>query len=53
MAQALAGTSLLELRDSVDVHLMDGAHAFVDRKIRESIDSRKELWSRDYSSNEA
>jgi dienelactone hydrolase len=46
----LAGTRALEGTYELAEHLMDGAHLYVERKIRESSASRQRHWRRDFSS---
>ena len=49
----LDGTDLLELEGDIASHLVDGADAFLLRKVEESIARRVVHWSRDVSSPEA
>jgi len=49
----LPGTAALTWEGDLSVKMMDGAHQFVERKIRESLASRQTHWQRDDSSGEA
>ena len=49
----LPGTEPLTWTEKLDVKLMDGAERYMDRKIDESIETRREFWNRDFSSPEA
>lgn len=51
--EPLAGTAPLEWQDELDVRLMDGAHAFVERQIASARSRRGRYWKRDLSSREA
>lgn len=51
--EPLAGTAPLTWEDPLDLRLMDGAHRFVERKIREARESRARWWKRDWSSRQA
>jgi dienelactone hydrolase len=52
-AQPLAGTAPLDFEGELDVRLMDGAHAFVERQIAESRAGRARFWRRDFRSRAA
>lgn len=52
-AAPLPGTAPLELEGNLPDHLMDGAHAFIDRKIEASVQERERHWARDTASPEA
>jgi dienelactone hydrolase len=49
-ADTLAGTQPLTWQDDLSVRMMDGAHRFVERKIEESVATRRRHWHRDLSS---
>ncbi len=51
--KVLSGTQPLTWDGDLSVRMMDGAHAFVERKIAESIAGRAKYWKRDLSSQEA
>lgn len=51
--EPLAGTAPLEWQDELDVRIMDGAHAFVERQISASRSRRSRYWQRDLSSRAA
>lgn len=51
--EPLAGTAPLEWQDELDVRIMDGAHAFVERQISASRSRRGRYWQRDLSSRAA
>ena len=51
--ETLAGTEPLTFQGELDVRLMDGAHAFVERQIAESRGQRARFWNRDVSSRAA
>ena len=46
----LPGTAPLDFTGELDVSLMDGAHAFVERKIGQSLSARPRRWNRDFTS---
>ena len=46
----LEGTEPLTWQGPLDERMLDGLHAFIDRKLQRSVDSRARLWSRDFSS---
>jgi dienelactone hydrolase len=52
-ATVLPGTQPLDWTGDPSVRMMDGAHAFVDRKIAESVAGRARFWTRDFSSRAA
>ena len=52
-AGTLSGTKPLDWEGDLSVKMMDGAHRFVERKIRESAVSRQKHWKRDLSSSRA
>ncbi len=52
-AQPLSGTAPLEFDGELDVRLMDGAHAFVERRIEASRAERARFWRRDFRSRAA
>lgn len=52
-AGTLPGTKSLTWQGDLSVRMMDGAHRFVERKIRESIGARQAHWRRDLSSRQA
>ena len=49
----LPGTQLLTWDDDLSERMMDGAHRYVQRKITESLQNRKQFWHRDFSSRAA
>lgn len=51
--ETLPGTQPLTWEGDLSVRMMDGAHAFVERKIAESLTTRPAYWRRDFSSPEA
>jgi dienelactone hydrolase len=52
--EALPQTKPLDWQESdLSARLMDGAHRFIERKIDECIQKRKQYWHRDFSSQEA
>lgn len=56
LPEVLPGTEALRWQLSpqeVAVKMLDGAHLFIDEKIRESKDQRAGLWQRDFTSGEA
>lgn len=48
--KVLPGTASLAWDDPLDVRLMDGAHRYIERQIRNSRDGRVRFWNRDLSS---
>ncbi len=53
-AETLPGTAPLDWpEEDLSERMMNGAHAFIERQIDESIDSRKPFWNYDLSSPEA
>ena len=52
-AGPLTGTAPLDWEGDLSVKMMDGAHRFVERKIRESVAGRQQHWKRDLSSPRA
>ncbi len=53
MQQVLPGTSLLTWEGDLSYKMLDGAHKFIEEKIKESVDHRRKLWNRDLTSKEA
>jgi dienelactone hydrolase len=53
MPQVFPGTSPLTLEGDLSVKMLDGAHKFIEEKIKESINHRAELWHRDLTSEDA
>ena len=51
--EQLAGTGSLTWSGPLDVRQREGCHRFIERKIEESLETRKQYWSRDISSAEA
>ena len=49
----LPGTQPLTWDDDLSERMMDGAHRYVQRKIAESLQNRKQFWHRDFSSRAA
>ncbi len=49
----LPGTQELTWEGDLSERMMDGAHQFVERKIAESVERRKERWNRDFNSLQA
>lgn len=49
----LPGTKPLTWQGDLSVRMMDGAHQFVERKIRESVETRQSHWHRDFASRPA
>lgn len=49
----LPGTQPLTWDDDLSERMMDGAHRYVQRKIAESLQNRKQFWHRDFSSQDA
>ena len=52
-AGSVPGTQPLTWQDDLSERMMDGAHQFVERKITESREARKQFWHRNISSREA
>ena len=53
-AETLSGTKAIEWEEAdLSGRLMDGAHAFVERKIADAAAKRKRFWKYDLSSREA
>jgi dienelactone hydrolase len=50
MPQALPGTRQLTWEGDLSVRMLDGAHEFIEEKIKTSVSSRTSLWNRDLSS---
>jgi len=53
MPEVLPGTRLLTWKGDLSAKMLDGAHKFMDGKIKESIVNRSNLWNRDLASKEA
>jgi hypothetical protein len=51
--ETLPGTTPLTIEGDLSAQMMDGAHEFVERKIRESVTTRQKHWQRDLSSRQA
>jgi dienelactone hydrolase len=51
--ERLRNTETLTWTGDLSAKMLDGCHAFIDRKIAESIESRQQYWKRDFSSREA
>jgi len=51
--QTLSGTQLLSWQGDPSERMMDGAHKYVERKIAESVKTRRQYWNRDLSPWEA
>ncbi len=49
----LPDTEPLTWMGDLSAKMLDGCHAFIDRKIAESVESRQQYWKRDFSSREA
>src|SRR4051794_15594973 len=52
-SNALRGTEPLTWEGDLSQKMMDGAHRYVERKIRESKAARQKYWHRDFSSRAA
>ena len=53
MPDVLPGTKPLTWNGDLSVKMLDGAHKFIEEKIKESVDNRLKLWNRNFSSREA
>ena len=53
LPQVMAGTKLLVSEGDLSIKILDGAHRFIDEKIKQSGEHRSKLWTRDTSSKEA
>lgn len=53
MPDVYPGTKQLTLKGDLSVHMLDGTHRFIERKIQNSIEERTKLWKRDFSSRKA
>jgi len=51
--ETLPGTAPLTWTGDLSAKMLDGCHAFIDRKLADSIQSRRQYWRRDFSSREA
>lgn len=51
MPDVLPGTKTLTLQGDIPEYVMDGAHRFIEMKIKESLDIRHKFWNRDFSSD--
>jgi hypothetical protein len=51
--QILPGTKLLKADNDLSGKMLDGAHAFIEEKINQSLSNRSQLWKPDLSSAEA
>lgn len=49
----LPNTKPLDWTGDLSAKMLDGCHAFIDRKIAASVESRQKYWNRDFSSREA
>src|SRR5688572_11583662 len=52
MPDVLPGTKPLTLSGDLSIKMLDGAHKFIEEKIKESVDNRLKLWNRDFNSRE-
>ncbi|HEV7221185.1 MAG TPA: dienelactone hydrolase family protein [Pirellulales bacterium] len=52
-AETLPDTKPLTWTGDLSAKMLDGCHAFIDRKIAASIEARQQHWKRDFSSREA
>lgn len=53
MPEVFPGTKRLTWTGDLSVKMLDGAHLFIDKKIRQAAASRDAYWKRDFSSREA
>lgn len=53
MPQVLPGTTQLTMEGDLSVKMLDGAHNFIEEKIKESASNRLKFWHRDLTSIEA
>jgi dienelactone hydrolase len=53
MPQVFPGTSPFTLEGDLSAKMLDGAHKFIEEKIKQSVNHRAELWHRDFTSKEA
>lgn len=53
LPEVMPGTKLLVSEGDLSIKILDGAHRFIDVKIKRSADHREKLWKRDFSSKEA
>ena len=53
MPEVFPGTKLLDWQGDLSSKMLDGAHQFVDQKIKESIANRAQFWNRNFSSRKA
>lgn len=53
LPEVMAGTKLLVSEGDLSIKILDGAHRFIDQKIKQSAEHRSKLWTRDTSSKEA
>src|SRR5688572_7154027 len=52
MPEVMPGTMMLKWEGDLSAKMLDGAHKFIDGKIKESIGNRSKLWNRDLTSTE-
>lgn len=53
MPDILPGTKRLTWEGDISVKMMDGAHKFIEEKIKESVNKRSKYWNRNFSSRSA
>ena len=53
MPDVLPGTKPLTWNGDLSVKMLDGAHKFIEEKIKESVDNRLKLWNRNFNTREA
>jgi len=53
MPEVLPETKSLTWTDDLSIKMLDGAHQFIEEKIKESVDNRLKLWNRNFSSGPA
>ena len=53
MPEVMPGTRLLTWEGDLSAKMLDGAHKFIEGRIKESIGNRSKLWNRDLTSTEA
>src|SRR5256885_9672497 len=53
MPEILPGTKLLDWQGDLSTKMLDGAHQFIDEKIRQSVTNRSQWWNRNFSSRKA